>query len=198
MFSRLLSSPHAISVTLHDTFVVDNWRETPGREDQGYVKAELATGGGPAKGLIEFNRVMFADSRVSKKMKKKTFWNFNFFFIVLWKYGGIRNYKHHDRYKLVFNDAVFEGLGRQGGVEKPIELHRYNYRDTPGRPSMGNMEFNGLFVREDRNIPFMEINSADGAPLEDFVVKDCLVVSPNTVGILDTDGRQCVYVIRQF
>jgi hypothetical protein len=74
---------------------------------------------------------------------------FNRVYIGNSTYGGFKTRKHHELFALEFNDLVIERVGSSTPTTHlPIELHRYNYRDgDPKKPSMGKIEFNGLFVR---------------------------------------------------
>jgi hypothetical protein len=160
-----------ISVAFEDIAVHDNWHSATPPTTTSYARVAMqsSVAGGPTTGLrgsVSFTRAYLSECA----------------------YGGFMTRKHHDMYVLNFTDLVVDrvGLVDNGEDHRAIKLLRYNYGGPS--PAMGNIFFRGVFVNEPRDLPFLEINSADGAPMQDFAFTNALVVSPNAVGVDDVDG----------
>ncbi len=174
--SKLDNTAIPIDAELDGIYIRENWQEQ-GDLDPKYKKAAivmgLGGGGGNAlQGLVRFNNVLIKNER----------------------FDGIYTLKHHDAYQLVFNNLVIENVGYDNvsAAQHAIHTSRYNY-DSP-TPAVGNIGFNGLLIREERNMPFWQLegDSNDGWSIDNFNINNALIISPyaNERGINNTTNAE--------
>ncbi len=151
-----------IDVEFDGIYIRDNWQEQ-GTLNPKYKKAAVVMGiGGGGKNALQ-GSVRFSNVLIKNE-----------------KFDGLYTLKHHDAYKLVFENLVIENVGKARAADAQHAIHTSRYRYDAPTPAVGNIAFNGLLIREERNIPFwqMEGNATDGWSIDNLIVANALVVTP--------------------
>ena len=164
--SKLNATSTPVKVDFDEVYIIDNWREK-GKLDPKYKKGAIVMGIGGGgddalQGAVTFSNVLIENER----------------------FDGIYTVKHHDSYKLVFNDLVIQNVGAANAENARHAIHTSRYNYDLNTPAMGNIIFNGLLVREDRNVPFWQMggDSDDGWSIDDVTIENALIVSPRVHG----------------
>jgi len=77
-------------------------------------------------------------------------------------------------------------------AQTAIHTSRFNYNSPT--PAVGNIDFNGLLIRENRYVPFWQLegDSNDGWSIDNVTIANALVISPytQTKGIKNTTNAR--------
>ena len=151
-----------IDVEFEDVYIRENW-QAKGILNPDYKKAAIVMGLGGGSDSALQGSVIFSNVLIKNE-----------------RFDGLYTLKHHDAYKLVFNNLVIENVGNDKVADAQHAIHTSRYGYGAPKPAVGNIMFNGLFIREDRDIPFwqMEGDDKDGWSMDNLIVNNALVVTP--------------------